>query len=231
MNSFSASGESCSNDFDAVPVFREPATPFCAAAANMVKPRQAGTLVKMNLPPLMGRRDAAYDAASELMTGSLFPENVAAARRVASYIPLLNLLEAAERDTRSLLAVLSSPDTEARERRQLAYLTMLKSAVMALRSFAELEAWGFGTVREGGTEPGTVAVPGAAGDVPLLETERTIINQLKNFFERSRTQILRYRDYAGKNFSTANAERYNRAYRANIAIYHQDNKDNPEDHE
>ena len=117
-----------------------PSAPFCAAA-SMLHPRRAGAMVKMNLPPLMGRRDAAYDAASELITGKLFPEDVARGIRVSVYNPLLELLDAVENDTRALLAMLASPDTEARERRLLAYITMLKSAVLALRSFAELEAW------------------------------------------------------------------------------------------
>lgn len=205
------------------------ASAFCAAAASMLHPRRAGAMVKMNLPPLMGRRDAAYDAASELITGKLFPEDVPLVIRVSVYNPLLDLLEAVEKDTRSLLAMLASPDTEARERRLLAYITMLKSAVLALRSFAELEAWGFGTEREVGGDEDPAGENSALGkEDPLRETERTIINQLKSFFERSRVRILRYRSYAGKNFSPANAGRYTCAYQAYFAIYQQNNQDKPE---
>ena len=71
--------------------------------------RRAGALGKMNLPPLMGRRDAAYDQAAGMLTGDLFAAGGELRRR--SYRHIGTLLRCAAEDTNAILALLSSPDT------------------------------------------------------------------------------------------------------------------------
>ena len=92
----------------------------------------------MNLPPLMGRRDAAYDEAAKMLTDDFF--SVGGESRRRSYRRIGALLRCAEEDTHAILALLSSPDTMVRERKLLAFFNMLAKTVTALEWFVELEA-------------------------------------------------------------------------------------------
>ena len=78
------------------------------------QPRKADHLVKMNLPPLMGRRDAAYDRAREFINRDLFALDELGRRRV--YCAISSLLKSASDDTEAMLITLSSPDTELRRK-------------------------------------------------------------------------------------------------------------------
>ena len=191
-----------------------------------VTPRRADGMIKMNLPPLMGRRDAAYDCAAELMTSVLFAERSSREERHRICPRLLQLLETAEADTRAILAMLSSPDTEARERNQLACIEMFCSAVRTLYCFAELESRGFGS-----RSRFHHAASENTGLPPLKATESGVIARLHDLFLRSHERIRRYRGYAAKNFSAANAERHARSYRAYSELYHNENNRIPRNHE
>ena len=190
-------------------------------------PRCADAMIKMNLPPLMGRRDAAYDCAAELMTQVLFSERSSREERRRICPRLLQLLEAAETDTKAILAMLSSPDTEARERNQFACIKMFCSAVRTLYCFAELETLGFGSSRSRFHHAASenTALP------PLHATESGVVARLHDLFLRSHERIRRYRGYAAKNFSAANAERHARAYRAYSELYHNENNHIPRNYE
>ena len=101
-------------------------------------PRRANTLGKMNLPPLMGRRDAAYDEAAKMLVGDLFAFGEEERRR--RYRRIGTLLRCAEADTTAILELLSSPDTTVRERKLGAFFNMLAKTVTALEWFIELES-------------------------------------------------------------------------------------------
>ena len=195
--------------------------------STAVSLRCADAMIKMNLPPLMGRRDAAYDCAAELMTSVLFSERSSREERRRICPRLLRLLEAAETDSKAILAMLSSPDTEARERNQLACIEMFCSAVRTLYCFAELEALGF----DGNRSRFHHTVSETTGVPPLHATESGVVARLHDLFLRSHERIRRYRGYAAKNFSAANAERHARAYRAYSELYHNDNNRIPRNHE
>ena len=56
---------------------------FLRPGAPLHKPlRNADPLIKMNLPPLMGRRDAAYDCAVKLFSDDLFAREEAERSRL-----------------------------------------------------------------------------------------------------------------------------------------------------
>ena len=193
-------------------------SPRAGGRSSAAPCRRADAMIKMNLPPLMGRRDASYDCAAEAMTAVLFSEHSSREERRRICPRLLQLLETAEADTKAILAMLSSPDTEARERNQLACIEMFCSAVRTLYCFAELEARGFDSSRSRfhRTAENT-------GLPPLDATESGIVARLHDLFLRSHERIRRYRGYAAKNFSAANAERHARAYRAYSELYHNEN--------
>ena len=174
----------------------------------------------MNLPPLMGRRDAAYDEASRMLTDDLFAGGDEL--RGSSYKRIGGLLRCASADTTAILALLSSPDTAVRERKLLAFFSMLAKTVAALEWFVELEASVF---RDGddalrdfkSVQTGTEL---ARGERMVAETEQDIVNQLRNFFERTQPRVMHYRSYARKNFSPDNAGRYERSFRFYLKVYH-----------
>ena len=193
--------------------------------SGVVPARSADAMIKMNLPPLRGRRNAAYDCAAELMTGVLFSEQSSSEERRRVCPRLLSLLESAEADTRAVLAMLSSPDTEARERNQLACIEMFCSAIRTLYCFAELEERGFDGRSRFHSAPEKNGLP------PLHSTESVIVARLHDLFMRSHERIRRYRGYAAKNFSAANAERHARSYRAYSELYHNENNHVSRNHE
>ena len=188
----------------------------CPAAAE---PRRIDHLVKMNLPPLMGRRDAAYDRVAELLNLDLFAADQE--RRLEFYEVSAELMRRAGADTRSLLVMISSRDTAVRERNMLGYLTMVENSVKVLQSFIELENRAIRNDNPNLHEfiESDSRVELVRNEQMLTETEITLVNQLRAILERSGPKLMRYRGYAIKNFSRENAERYNNAYRTYSEVY------------
>jgi len=187
----------------------EPA-PVCA------RKRHAGHLVRINLPPLMGQRDAALDWAEKTLAdysdGHLIDAAVAAAAAV--------MYADAEKACSKIIGMFNNPDTISRESRLLNNVRILSELTSALADFYSLRCHM------------SIAVNGdAAGDE---ETNRIYVNtldkrmlhiaaelsaQLGDARNRYRQRIARYRDYAVKNLSPENAGRYRSAYDAAVAGY------------
>ena len=173
----------------------------------------------MNLPALMGRRDAAYDQAAGMLTGDLFAAGGELRRR--SYRHIGTLLRCAAEDTNAILALLSSPDTAVRERKLLAFFNMLAKTVTALEWFIELESTVFSDGDEQLRDFKAVQTGAelARGERMVAETEQDIVNQLRNFFERTQPRVMHYRGYARKSFSPDNAARYERSLKFHSEVY------------
>lgn len=188
-------------------------------APRRLTPRRANTLGKMNLPPLMGRRDAAYDEAAKMLTGDLFAFGEEERRR--RYRRIGTLLRCAEADTAAILELLSSPDTTVRERKLGAFFNMLAKTVTALEWFIELESTVFSDGDEQLRDFKAVQTGAelARGERMVAETEQDIVNQLRNFFERTQPRVMHYRGYARKSFSPDNAERYERSLNFYSGVY------------
>ena len=182
-------------------------------------PRRANTLGKMNLPPLMGRRDAAYDEAAKMLVGDFFAFGEEERRR--RYRRIGTLLRCAEADTTAILELLSSPDTTVRERKLRAFFNMLAKTVTALEWFIELESTVFSDGDEQLRDFKEVQTGAelARGERMVAETEQDIVNQLRNFFERTQPRVMHYRGYARKSFSPDNAERYERSLDFHSKVY------------
>ena len=184
-----------------------------------LQPRKADHLVKMNLPPLMGRRDAAYDRAREFINRDLFALDELGRRRV--YCAISSLLKSASDDTEAMLITLSSPDTELREKKMLHLLLMMYNIAQSLVNFAELEDDLFcdesSPLRDLDIAPNENEL--ARNEKLLSEAEISVVNQMRSYFERTQTRINRYRGYTGKSFSASNASRYNKAYEAYSKLY------------
>lgn len=186
---------------------------FLRPAAVRNPARKIDLLVKMNLPPLMGRRDAAYDRASRLIQEDIFAGDEQSRRRI--YGEINGLLTLAADDTRAILQTLSSPDTEKREKKLLKLILMLLNISQLLESIVHLQAglfrntgntplWDF-DVRRGDAEL-------ARNEKNLSETEINLANQMRSYFDRTSDKIRRYREYTIKSFSKSNFQRYRKAF-------------------
>ena len=194
---------------------------FLRPGAPLHKPlRNADPLIKMNLPPLMGRRDAAYDCADKLFSDDLFAREEAERSRL--YTIGNGLMQQAAEDTRAILRMLSRPDTESRERGILHFVLLIGNISQTLGDSLELQDEllqdeAVSPLKELGvtlTEAELVRSEKFLGDY-----EVSVINQLRIYFERASLKINRYRGYTHKSFSPANASRYRKAYEAYTRIY------------
>lgn len=194
---------------------------FLRPAAASHKPlRNADPLIKMNLPPLMGRRDAAYDCAAKLFSDDLFAKEDAERSRI--YTIGDQLMQQAAEDTRAILRMLSSPDTELRERGILHFVLLIRNISQTLGDSLELQEE---LLQDESVSP-LKALGVTQTEAELARSEKflgdyeiSVINQLRIYFERASVKISRYRGYTNKSFSPANASRYRKAYDAYMKIY------------
>ena len=173
--------------------------------------RRIDHLVKQNLPPLMGRRDAAYDQATELLESDLFSRDETGRRQL--YGRLCELFDRAVEDTEAILITLTSPDTETRERRQLNYWELLRQVISTLEALNGLT----GKLFHAPADENCCLLVQPGGNLSrderqLGESEISLVNQFRELFESGRQQMLRYREYTAKSFSKSNAERYQKSY-------------------
>ena len=168
-------------------------------------------LVKMNLIPVFGRRDAAYDRVGELIHMELF--SFPPAERQKIFLNIKRLLRRVESDTRKILTILSNPDTTSRETAFLDFVYLLDHGADALESFAVFsnhlisarsEVHDFSPLRTGAEK--------ASSEEEIAATEIALVNQLRAFYDRVSPRVARYREYAGKSFSATLAERFKNSY-------------------
>ena len=84
---------------------------------------EADYLVKMNIPPLLGRRDAACEFLREILRHDLKEQPLNS--RLECYKNMLEVLEYAIVDTERVHMTLASAETSGRERRLLSFLQIL----------------------------------------------------------------------------------------------------------
>lgn len=172
--------------------------------------RPADWLLKVNLPPLMGRRDAAFDIAEQLICTGNFA-SCSSGIRFAAYWKISRLLKRVCADSRQILLMLNSPDTRNRERRMLAHSVMLDSVGAALANFVELRNMAandiFRDAMNAMDEETVRQVSVSFGSV-----ENDLLSRMQENFRNSHSRMVRYRTYACKNFSAGNGDRYRRAY-------------------
>ena len=171
-------------------------------------PQTAGVdhVIKRNLPPSMGRRDAAVDRV-------LIPEDIftrPAAERRMEYRRLGLLLESARNDTAAVIRMLSSPDTRRREGRLESVLTVYQEMAAALYCIADSQVL-LAEYRPEGSPAD------AAGSVSRCES--MLLNEFREIVSSTRPAVDRYREYITKSFSPENLTRYRKAYSENTLIF------------
>lgn len=168
-------------------------------------------MVKMNLPPLLGRRDAAYEKFSADF--SIDCLELTTAERRELYGKWFRLLESASRDTESVIVILSNPDTSLRERRMANLLELSLDCIAFAAGIGRFEDHVFAP-DDGAINlvPAPIETKARRRLEEFLKVERDIVATMDEATRTARENILRQRDYTRKNFSAHNLARYNRAY-------------------
>lgn len=175
-------------------------------------------LVIMNIPPLMGRRDAAYDHSEKILTGNL--ARLVDQERKDLYHQAINTLEIAIHDTDRIVSALYQDNKTGKEANFLRYLLVLKNTVQAASELVEHELALFkaeDNLNEfiGGKISGQLHKT----DEIFSESESSIAQCVSQLIDISRMQIIRYRDHSRRSFSRHDLERYEKSFNAFSKIY------------
>lgn len=180
------------------------------ASAPETARRRAGALVRINLAPLMARRDAVLDAAEVL---------IAAVRNgqapvLTAYSYLNELFASADRNTQRISGMFNNPDTVAREQRLAMHIGILAKLAAALDEFFALKSRMQEAAAFYADDPGNEFKQDCTDriNVRLSVVESNLLEQLCDYFDRIRARIARYRQYAVKNFSKENLACYQKSY-------------------
>ncbi len=175
-------------------------------------------LVKMNLSPLMGRRDAAIDRACETIREEVFA--MTREKRQATYAAIARMLRDAIDDTNAILQTLTSPDTESRERQLLLSWELLLDVLTAMQALNKLDLKIFSGDND--SVPRFLAespMTPARNESLLNEGEITLVTEFRELCDELGQRLERYREYARKSFSKSNADRYAKAYEEYARFY------------
>ena len=157
--------------------------------------RGALALLRLNLAPVMGRRNAAYDAAASAIAAGLTPANAP---------ELLRIVSGAERDSAALMSMLSSPATIEREQTMLGHIRKVRCLLELLECWSDAAG------------PRESAVPPEAGWDPAMVP---VVRKISDLLLCAGPHITRYRSYATKSSSVSHAEHYRRSYSFYLNIY------------
>ena len=183
-----------------------------------VSKRRAVALVKVNLPPLMGMRDAALASAEILLKKCAGTPEISLINSVAP--AMADMFSEALDVCCKTISMFSNPDTVARETRLLNHIGILTELSAALKDFSLLNARM--------TEAVTSDAAGDADfdnayisrlDSRMNNVGRELAAQLYDAYQRYHDRIIRYRSYAVKNLSPENAGRYQQAYDVTVDKY------------
>lgn len=184
-------------------------------------PKKGGDfLIKQNLSPMMGRRDAAYEVAYTLSQKDIF--SFSDENQAKLCVKLRDNIENSIRDTREILNILTSPDTVRREHNYLSLLEAIKTLLEVwLHLIIAKEQW-TNNCEEVNNFYSANSLESFRHDEEMLnDCELALVNRLKHIFEDSQERILRYRAYMTKSFSKHYLERYNKSFENYFVVYNE----------
>ncbi len=184
-------------------------------SVDAVRKHRAGALVRGNLAPLMGRRDAVLDAAETLIK---IARNTPDSERRTLFHYLNELFAAADLNTTRLSGMFNNQDTIAREQRLALHIGILAKLSASLDEFRILEDRMHTAAAFYANDPGNEFDSECTARINrrLSDIEKNLLEQLCEYFDRVRARIARYRQYAVKNFSKELFERYQKSYHSVI---------------
>ncbi|MDD4817371.1 MAG: hypothetical protein PHI85_05320 [Victivallaceae bacterium] len=188
------------------------------ARGQAKNPAQVDYLVKMNLPPMLGRRNAIFEQSFKLLRGDLFAMPDMERREILNSCAAL--LDEAIANTEAIIVTLSNADTVARERQFMTVMEMLRDLV---ESAAKLTV--FGDELEKDNRAMTKFLGSEfnrsfnKNRINLNSCELHIVNCAQQMARDAMPAIHRYWDYTLSSFNQHNAERYRKAFERTSNIY------------
>ena len=195
--------------FDLLEKFRKALFRSDGIADGIRDASEADYLVKMNIPPLLGRRDAACDFLRELLKHEL--KELPLRERLESYRNMLEVLEYAIIDTERVKVTLASAETAGRENRLHAFLLVMRDLLSSACAMAEAYEAFVGENPELGYFLGKsnkMARYAASG----RDAEMRSLNLALDLSVAATAKYQVYCDYNRKSFSSANGARYQEAF-------------------
>ena len=175
-------------------------------------------LLKKNLAPTMGRRDAALDRATELLNSDWF--SLSDNKHLAAGLRLSRLLAQAEEDCGYIRSCLSNPDTLAREKRIHAFISTLAAYAQVLEDNLRIRTGALSRSADVLREMEVISSSLLLNeDRSVSDAEITLVNRMRDFVSRATPRLSRYREYAKKSFSPVYADRYKRSYESYFDVY------------
>ena len=179
---------------------------------------RSDALCKLNLSPLMGRRDAAFDSVGVI--GS--PEMLKCSDevRLSIYKQAMAQLDSAIADCTRIAGAMTSTDSLRRERSFAGYLETMRCHLNVMVDLVELGNQVVnGVVVSGGLIEAASASDIAESGMVCHDAEVNFSGRFRSMVERVKPRVLRYREYAKRSFSPENAQRYKTAYDYYIEVY------------
>lgn len=172
---------------------------------------QADYLVKMNIAPLMGRRDAAYDRVENLLADKLFTYSDVDRKKI--YAQAVRLLNTVLKDSQDILIALDNEKRIEQERSFICFLQLLRSIVEAAENLVDYELSLYNTESTVNKFLGSV-VEGQLRETDdiISDSEMTIVQSVNELFEITRDQFNKLREYSRRSFTRYNAAKYKKSF-------------------
>lgn len=161
-------------------------------------------ITKVNLPSMMGRRDAAYDAACKLAEMDIFSLDENTQSKIC--LNMMGILDLAIQDTNAIINILSSPDTVSREEQYLFLQQNIRNLLGIWARMIKAKEYIQSATNNKGIDP-------LIREESMLENfEIALVNRIKFIFRDTANRVVRYRGYMTKSFSKPYAERYKKSF-------------------
>jgi hypothetical protein len=188
-----------------------------------VKTSQADYLVKMNIAPLMGRRDAAYDCVGTLLADKLFTYTDSERKKI--YDTAIKLLGTVLKDTKEILIALDNIQRIEQEKSFICFLELLLSITQAASNLVDYELSLYNSENSVNKFLGSV-VEGQLHETDdiISDSEMTIVQSINELFEITRDQLNKLREYSRRSFTRYNGAKYKKSFVEYSKIFAEVNK-------
>ncbi len=175
------------------------------------KSSQTDYLVKMNIAPLMGRRDAAYDRVETLLADKLFTYSDIERKKI--YETAVKLLDIVLDDSQEILIALDKKKRIEQEKSFICFLELLYSIIEAAGNLVDYELSLYNKESTVSKFLGSV-VEGQLHETDdiISDSEMTIVQSINGLFKITRTQLNKLREYSRRNFTRYNAAKYKKSF-------------------
>ena len=183
-------------------------------------------LVKMNIAPLMGRRDAAYDRVESLLADKIFTYSDIERKKI--YEAAVKLLDTVLKDSQEILIALDKKKRIEQEKSFICFLELLHSIIEAASNLVDYELSLYNKDNTVNKFLGS-AIEGQLRETDdiISDSEMTIVQSINGLFENTRTQLNKLREYSRRSFTRYNAAKYKKSFAEYTKIFETVNSPRP----